>query len=74
MREGRHSSVREAFDDGNDVLVSPFTSLAGSDNIWIQRMVPAFLGLLLFGLGGLLLANWIPESRGEHQDWRQPAG
>ena len=71
IRERQHSSVREAIDDGNDVLVSPFTSLVSADNVWIERLVPAALGLLLFGLGGLMLANWLPESRAKHQDWRQ---
>ena len=73
VREREHSSVREALDDGNDVLVSPFTSVVGSDNVWIQRVVTAALGLLLFGLGGLLLAGMIPEKRQEHRDWREPA-
>ncbi len=73
VRETENSSARELIDDGNDVLASPFTSLAWSDNIWTQRMVPAVVGLLLFGLGGLMLANWIPERRHEHQDWREAA-
>ncbi len=73
VRESVNSSARELIDDGNDVLASPFTSLAWSDHIWTKRMVPAVVGLLLFGLGGLMLANWIPEKRREHQDWREAA-
>lgn len=73
VRERERSSLREAIDDGNDVLVSPFTGVVGSDNIWIQRVVTTGLGLLLFGLGGLMLASWIPEKRREHRDWREPA-
>ena len=72
VREREHSSTREAIDDGNDILVSPFTGIVGSDNIWAQRTVTAGLGLLLFGLGGLMLANWLPEKRREHTDWREP--
>ncbi len=73
VREREHSSLREAIDDGNDVLVSPFTGVVSSDSIWIQRVVTAVIGLLLFGLGGLMLASWIPEKRTEHRDWREPA-
>ena len=32
--------------------------------------MPAVLGLLLYGLGGLMLANWLPTKRREAQDWR----
>ena len=74
VRETENSSARELIDDGNDVLAAPFTALSPSDNVWVERLIPAGLGLLLFGLGGLMLANWLPERRGEHQDWRQPAG
>ena len=72
-REAKNSSARELIDDGNDVLATPFTGLVESDNLWVGRLVPAVLGLLLFGLGGLLLANWLPESRAKHQDWREAA-
>lgn len=70
-REAANSSARELIDDGNDMLAIPFTGLVESDNLWVERLVPAVLGLLLFGLGGLLLANWLPESRAKHQDWRE---
>ena len=73
VRETVNSPAREWIDDGNDILASPFTSLAWSDHIWTQRMVPAVVGLLLFGLGGFMLANCIPERRREHQDWREAA-
>ena len=74
VREKENSSARELVDDGNDVLASPFTGLVESNGVWVQRLVPAALGLLLFGLGGLMLANWIPERRAEHTDWREAAG
>ncbi len=57
VRETENSSARELIDDGNDILATPFTGVAVSDNIWAKRAVPAVLGLLLFGLGGLMLAN-----------------
>ena len=74
LREAKNTSARELIDDGNDVLASPFTALSPSDNVWIERLVPAVLGLLLFGLGGLILANWLPERRAQHADWRETAG
>ena len=72
VREQEHSSAREFIDDGNDILVTPFTGLTGADtNIWIQRLVTAGLGLALFGFGGLMLAAWLPRKRSAHTDWRE---
>ena len=72
VREQEHSSAREYIDDGNDILVTPFTGIVGSDaNIWIQRLVTAGLGLALFGFGGLMLAAWLPQKRTQHTDWRE---
>ena len=51
MREKAHSGFREVADDANDVLASPFTSLAGDGSIWAQRIVTGLLALLLFGAG-----------------------
>jgi hypothetical protein len=59
-REKRHGDVREGIDDVNDVLVAPFTSLAHSDQIWVQRGVPSLLALIVFGLGLRLLAAYLP--------------
>lgn len=73
-REGKNSSARELVDDGNDILVSPFTGVVDSGSLWVQRAVPALLGLLLFGLGGLMLANWLPQGQREHTDWREARG
>lgn len=73
-REAQHSSVREFVDDGDDLLLSPFTSLIDSDQIWVQRLVPGVIGLLLYGLGGLLLANALPgPANRTGGDWRRPA-
>ena len=63
-----HSSARECIDDGNDILATPFTGIAASDNVWVQRLVTAALGLLLFGFGGLMLANWLPAAQA--RAWR----
>jgi hypothetical protein len=70
IRERQHGDTREYIDDANDVLVAPFTGIVHSDSVWAQRLVPAVLGLLLYGLGGLMLANWLPAARPEQQDWR----
>ena len=52
QREKDHGAVREAIDDANDFVVSPFDGLVSShDSLWTQRGVPALLALLLFGLG-----------------------
>ena len=70
-REQRHSGAREAIDDVNDVLLRPFADIADSKNIWVERTVPAVLGLLLYGLLGLMLANFIPKHRHKTRDWRE---
>ncbi len=58
-RERRHGQPRELIDDANDLLLSPFASLTEGQNIWLQRIVPALLGLLIFGLGLTIAANYI---------------
>jgi len=74
LREAQHSSVREYVDDANDVLLSPFTGFIDSDQIWVQRGVPGLLALLLYGLGGTLLANALPKPTREAGDWRESTG
>jgi hypothetical protein len=59
-REKKHGDVREAIDDANDVLVSPFASVVDSDSIWVQRGIPSLLALLLFGVGLRILAGYLP--------------
>ena len=59
-RERKHGDVREAIDDVNDVLVSPFVGIASSDDIWVQRGVPSLIALLLFGVGLRILAGYLP--------------
>jgi hypothetical protein len=49
-REARNSEGRELVDDANDVLLRPFAGLvADTHSRWVQRGVPALLGLLLYG-------------------------
>jgi hypothetical protein len=57
VREKEHPGWREVVDDGNDVLVSPFTGIAGDDSIWAERIVSGLLALLVFGVGLGFLAR-----------------
>jgi hypothetical protein len=59
-REKKHGDVREAIDDANDVLVSPFAGVVDSNSIWVQRGVPSLIALLLFGVGLRILAAYLP--------------
>lgn len=60
LREQAHSDVRELVDDANDILLSPFQTLADNlDDVWAQRSVPLLLGLLLYGFGLGFLARLI---------------
>ena len=59
VREQRHSKLREAVDDANDVLLKPFAGIADSSSSrWVQRGVPALLGLLVYGFGLGFLARF----------------
>jgi len=49
QRERRNSNVREYIDDANDVLLKPFAGVAEGGTRWVQRVVPAALGLFLYG-------------------------
>jgi hypothetical protein len=70
VRERQHGPVREGIDDANDVLLAPFANLVGGNDAWVQRVVPALLALLVYGLGGTLLANMMPRRSHPTQDWR----
>ena len=56
-RAERHTAVREAIDDVDDVVLRPFAGIAESDNEWVQRSVPALFGLLVYGLGLVYVAR-----------------
>jgi hypothetical protein len=60
IREKRHGDVREAIDDADDVLVSPFANAVKSNDIWAQRGIPTLIALLLFGVGLRVLAGYLP--------------
>ena len=74
MREARHGGARELIDDGNDIAVTPFAGLVRSSNVWVERLVAGALAGLVFGLGGMLLANFIPQPRRKTADWREATG
>ena len=59
-REKQHGDVREAIDDVDDVLVSPFTGVVDSNSIWAQRGVPTLIAFLLFAVGLRILAAYLP--------------
>ena len=71
VRESNHSSLRENIDDVNDVLVSPFTGFAEFESVWGERLFVLLLGLLLYGGGGLMLANFFPKPETKAGDWRE---
>ena len=71
LRERQHGQVREAIDDTNDFLLKPFAPIVDdSRSAWARRLVPTVLALLLYGLGGLLLANFLPKKHTDQRDWR----
>lgn len=70
-REARHGTTREAIDDANDVLVTPFAGLTRGQGVWVQRLASTALALLAFGLGGLWLANLAPRRARTTTDWRE---
>lgn len=57
LREQENDTFHEYIDDIDDVLLTPFTNIVSSDNIWVQRLVPLGLALLIYGLGGMYLAR-----------------
>jgi hypothetical protein len=69
-REREHGTVREAIDDANDVLLTPFSGVLDSKSRWVERGVPTLLALLAYGLIGLLIANSLPRPKAHSGDWR----
>lgn len=58
-RERAHGDVRELIDDGNDLLVAPFSGVVASGGSrWTRRGVPAILALVVFGFGLGYLARF----------------
>lgn len=57
IRQRENDKFHEFVDDVDDVLVSPFTGIVDSSSIWVLRLVPLGLALLIYGIGGLYLAR-----------------
>ena len=70
QRERRHGAVREFVDDANDFLLTPFADVTHSDSAWVERGVATLLALLLYGVGLMMLANYMPKHRARGGDWR----
>jgi hypothetical protein len=58
QRERKHSGLREAIDDADDFLVSPFSGIVEGGGRWATRGVPTLLALLVYGLGLGFLARF----------------
>jgi hypothetical protein len=56
-REKENSGLHEFVEDVDDVLLAPFTGISNSSSIWVRRLIPFVLALLIYGLGGLYLAR-----------------
>jgi hypothetical protein len=69
-REKEHGKPRELIDDANDVLLKPFADVTDSKDVWVNRLIPTVLGLLAYGLGLTLLANFLPKRSHSGGDWR----
>ena len=63
QREQKHSDVREAIDDANDVLTQPFAGVVDSSSIWVQRIVTTLLALLVYGVLARILIGYLPGRR-----------
>ena len=63
-REEENGGLREFVEDANDALLSPFENVVISDDAWVSNGVPALLAVLVYGLGALMLVNYLLPSRG----------
>ena len=57
VRQKENDKFHEFVDDVDDVLLSPFTGISKSKDIWPRRLIPLALALLIYGGGGLYLAR-----------------
>jgi len=73
LREKQHGAAREAIDDANDLLLSPFSGVVTSKNHWVTHGIPALIALFVYGLGLGLLANVLPKPTPHARDWRTAA-
>jgi hypothetical protein len=63
QREKKHTDVREAIDDANDVLTEPFAGVVTSGSIWAKRGVATLLALILYGVIARILIGYLPGRR-----------
>jgi hypothetical protein len=61
QRQKQHSALREHIDDVDDVVLSPFAGIATTDNDWAKRLIPAVIGLLLYGVAFRLVLAYLPK-------------
>jgi hypothetical protein len=54
--------LRTKIDEANDAVLASAESLVAGESPWLMRGVPFLLGLLVFGLGGNMLARWLAMS------------
>jgi hypothetical protein len=57
LRAQEDDKFHEFVDDVDDVLLAPFTGISSSSSIWVRRLIPLALALLIYGLGGQYLAR-----------------
>jgi hypothetical protein len=57
LREKENGTIREYVDDADDILLSPFTGIVDSKNLWVMRGLPTLFALLVYGGAGLMLAR-----------------
>jgi hypothetical protein len=62
-RAKKHTKARELIDDANDVLTKPFDGITSSQNIWVERGVPALLAFLLYFVVLRVLAGYAVKLR-----------
>ena len=63
QREKKHTAVREAIDDADDVLIEPFSGVVDSGSVWAKRGVATLLALLVYGLVLRILIGYLPGRR-----------
>lgn len=75
QRAKDHTKAREVVDDSDDVVLRPFAALVDSTDVWVNRGVPAVLGLFVYGFLLLYLARMLKiRSRPlAHQRRRPPS-
>ena len=63
QRAKKHTKLRELIDDANDYLTKPFDGISTSNNIWVERGVPALLAFLLYFVVLRVLAGYAVRLR-----------